>query len=159
MMQSKFQQKLNNFFANRNGVDEIAFVCFIVSVVFSIFSMIFPKVNVLYIMQLLFLSYSIFRILSRNIYRRQRENYAFCNFFKNIFKRGTKSHPKKQKTIKVKQPIVKKEKVKKTKEKKNKNYLYKNCPHCNKELKISKKINGERIVMCTNCYNEIKVKV
>lgn len=158
-MQSNFQQKLNNFFSNRNGIDELGFTSFIISIIFSILSMFFPKLLIFYILQLIFLSYSIFRILSRNVYQRQKENTAFCNFFRNIFKRGTKKHPKRQKTIKVKEPKVKKVKPKKQKIKKDKNYLYKNCPHCNKELKISKKIKGERIVMCTNCYNEIKVKV
>ena len=43
--------------------------------------------------------------------------------------------------------------------KKDKNFIYKTCPHCNNELKISKTKKGNRLIMCTKCYNEINVKV
>ena len=158
-MESKFQRKLREFFAYRNGLDEIGIVCFIVSFIFSILNVIFPKIIVFYILSIVLIFYVIFRIMSRNINQRQKENYAFTRFFSNIFKRGSKDRPIKQKPIKVNESKVKKEKKKKEEIIKDKNYVYKNCPHCNNTLKISKKIKGERIIMCTKCYNETHFKI
>ena len=44
-MESKFQRKLREFFAYRNGLDEIGIVCFIISFIFSILNVIFPKIS------------------------------------------------------------------------------------------------------------------
>lgn len=153
-MESKFQRKLREFFAYRNGLDEIGIVCFIISFIFSILNVIFPKILVFYILSTILIVYVIFRIMSRNVNQRQKENYAFTNFFSRVFKRGSKDRPIRQKTIKVKEAKVKKEKVIK-----DKNYVYKNCPHCNNTLKISKKVKGDRLIMCTKCYNETHFKI
>ena len=153
-MESKFQRKLREFFAYRNGLDEIGIVCFIISFIFSILNVIFPKIFVFYILSTILIVYVIFRIMSRNVNQRQKENYAFTNFFSRIFKIGSKDRPIRQKTIKVKEAKVKKEKVIK-----DKNYVYKNCPHCNNTLKISKKVKGDRLIMCTKCYNETHFKI
>ena len=68
--------------------------------------------------------------------------------------------PIKVKPIKEKKVKVKKVKVKKEKEKKkDKDYLYHRCPHCNNIIKVSRKIKGEKLVMCMKCYNEISIKV
>ena len=153
-MQSEFQRKLNNFFSNRNGIDEIGFVCFGLNVVFAILWFFIPDYYIFLILELIAFGYCLFRIFSKNIYQRQKENTAFVNFFKKIFKRGTKSRPKRQKVIKVKKQKVKKEKVKK-----DKNYIYKVCPNCKSEIKIKKGKKGDRIVMCTKCYTETKFKI
>ena len=153
-MQSEFQRKLNNFFSNRNGIDEIGFVCFGLNIVFAILWFFIPDYYIFLFLELAAFGYSLFRIFSKNIYQRQKENTAFCNFFKRIFKKGTKNRPKRQRIIKVKKQKVKKEKVIK-----DKNYIYKACPHCNSEIKIKKGKKGERIIMCTKCYTETKFKI
>ena len=69
--------------------------------------------------------------------------------------RFVKVKPIKEKKVKVKKVKVKKEKEKK----KDKDYLYHRCPHCNNIIKVSRKIKGEKLVMCMKCYNEISIKV
>lgn len=151
-MNNSFKDRIRIFFQNRNGIDELALVSFFLSLLFSLLALFFKNfvLIILYIIELLFFAYFLFRVLSKNIYARSKENNAFCSFFKNIFKKKTKY--KKQKTIKVK-------KVKEKKQKKDKNYIYKKCPYCNSELKILKKYKGQRTVMCTKCYNEIVFKI
>ena len=149
-MASRFKQNMQNFFSGRNGLDELGLVCFILSINLVIF----------YILDLIFVIYAFFRFFSRNVYKRELENEKFTNFFKNIFKRGSKQRPIKVKPIKEKKVKVKKVKVKKEKEKKkDKDYLYHRCPHCNNIIKVSRKIKGEKLVMCMKCYNEISIKV
>lgn len=150
-MNNSFKDRLRNFFINRNGIDELGLVSFFLSLLTSIVALFFKNyvLIILYVVELLFLAYFIFRVLSKNIFARRKENNAFCDFFKNLFKRKTKY--KKQKTIKVKE--------KKVKEKKDKNYIYKNCPYCNSQLKLLKKYKGQRTVMCTKCYNEVIFKI
>lgn len=159
-MASRFKQNMQNFFSGRNGLDELGLVCFILSIIFSILNMFFPNLVIFYILDLIFVIYAFFRFFSRNVYKRELENERFTNFFKNIFKRGSKQRPIKVKPIKEKKVKVKKVKVKKEKEKKkDKNYLYHRCPHCNNIIKVSRKIKGEKLVMCMKCYNEISIKV
>lgn len=153
-MQSDFQKKINNFFSNRNGIDELGVVFLFLNIVFSVLWYFFKEMHVFLVLEIICLTYLIFRIFSKNVYQRQKENMAFVNFFKKIFKRGTKDRPKRQKTIKVKQ-----KKEKKVMVKKDKNYIYKICPYCSNELKIKKGKKGERIILCTRCYNETKFKI
>lgn len=151
-MQNNFQRKINNFFSNRNGVDEISLTCFVLNIIFAILWFIFNDLYVFLVLELICFSYCIFRIFSKNVYQRQKENIAFCNFFKNIFK--SKNKAKRKTTIKVKAKKVKEDKVKK-----DKNYIYKQCPNCKSEIKISRNKKGERIIMCTKCYTESKFKI
>ena len=159
-MASRFKQNMQNFFSGRNGLDELGLVCFILSIIFSILNMFFPNLVIFYILDLIFVIYAFFRFFSRNVYKRELENEKFTNFFKNIFKKGTKNRPIKVKPIKEKKVKVKKEKVKKEKAiKKDKDYMYHKCPSCNNMIKISRKIIGQRLVVCMKCYNEVSVKV
>ena len=148
-MESKLKRNVRNFFSKRNGIDDLAVVCFVIGLIPIIVGIFFPQIYYLFIIGGLFVLYSLFRIFSRNIYFRERENMAFCNLFKK------KNKVRRQRPIKAK----KEKKVKQPKVKKDKNFIYKNCPHCNNELKISKGKKGEIIIMCGKCYNEIKFNV
>ena len=88
-MAIQFKQNMNNFFQGRNGIDELVVVCLLVSIVFSILNMFFPLIVIFYILQLVFMVYAIFRVFSKNVYKRELENEKFTNFFKNIFKKGS----------------------------------------------------------------------
>ena len=158
-MASNFKQSSRNFFSSRNGLDELVMISFGVGIIFAILNNFFPELVVFYILQILSYGYGVFRIFSGNVYQREKENAAFLNFFKRLFTKGSKNRPKRQKTIKVKEKKVKVKKEKVKKVKKDKNFIYKNCPHCNNELKISKSKKGNRLIMCTKCYNEISIKV
>ena len=74
-MQSEFQRKLNNFFSNRNGIDEIGFVCFGLNIVFAILWFFIPDYNIFLILELIAFGYCLFRIFSKNIYQYTIKNY------------------------------------------------------------------------------------
>ena len=149
-MESKLKRSINKFFSSRNGLDELALASLILSLIFTVLVAFFKDIIIFYVLSVIFFLYTLFRILSRSILLRERENTAFCNLFK------PKNKVRKQKTIKVKEKKVKEKKVK---VKKDKNFIYKTCPHCNNELKIIKRKKGERTIMCGKCYNEKKFKI
>ena len=149
-MESKLKRSINKFFSSRNGLDELALASLILSLIFTVLVAFFKDIIIFYVLSVIFFLYTLFRILSRSILLRERENTAFCNLFK------PKNKVRKQKTIKVKEKKVKEKKVK---VKKDKNFIYKTCPHCNNELKIRKGKKGERTILCGKCYNETKFKI
>lgn len=152
-MEGHFKRKFKEFFLNRNGVDEIGLVSFILSIILFIIYAIFPFLYFLLILSVLFLLYVVFRLISKNVYLREKENELFCNFFIKIFK------PKKRKKT-IKPLKTHKEKIKKEKkEKPDKNYLYHECPSCHNIIKIDRHKKGERIIVCNKCFMEMKIKV
>ena len=66
-MQSEFQRKLNNFFSNRNGIDEIGFICFGLNIVFAILWFFIPDYYIFLFLELASFGYCLFRIFSKNI--------------------------------------------------------------------------------------------
>ena len=82
MMQSDFQKKINNFFSNRNGIDELGVVFLFLNIVFSVLWYFFKEMHIFLVLEIICLAYLIFRIFSKNVYQRQKENMAFVNFFK-----------------------------------------------------------------------------
>lgn len=80
--------------------------------------------------------YLILRLLSKNIPARQKENAAFCNFFKKVknFFRLQKDRVKDRKTS-----------------------VYKKCPKCSAVLKLPA-IKGKHTVKCPRCGERFTVK-
>ena len=95
-MESNFKRKWNDFFKDRNGIDEIGLVSFAFSITFLVLFHIFPKLYFFIYFYLVFLLYMIFRVLSKNVLQREKENSALLNIFKK------KNKVRKQKVIKPK---------------------------------------------------------
>lgn len=71
----------------------------------------------------------IFRMFSRNITARRRENDRFCGFFK----------------------------LWKNKRRDRKTHVYRKCPECKAVLRLPKS-KGKHFVVCPRCKNRFKVK-
>ena len=71
----------------------------------------------------------VFRMLSRNIYKRRRENEKFCGFFKLM----------------------------KNKWKDRKTHVYRKCPKCKAVLRLPK-AKGKHTVVCPRCKNRFGVR-
>ncbi len=71
-----FFDKLARFMYGRNGYDRLCFICFIVYTALVIAN-IFVHSLIIYIIEWLILGYIIFRMLSKNVYMRQKENMFF----------------------------------------------------------------------------------
>jgi len=69
-----------------------------------------------------------FRMFSRNIQKRRRENDKFCGFFK----------------------------LRRNKFRDRKTHVYKKCPHCKAVLRLPK-AKGKHTVICPRCKNRFNV--
>ena len=84
-----FFDKLQRFMAGRNGYDRLCLISFFVYTALVIAN-IFVHSLIIYIIEWLILGYIIFRMLSRNVYQRQRENMFFVRQKNKI--RDIKTH-------------------------------------------------------------------
>lgn len=131
-----FKDKLRSFFTGRNGADQLymfLMVCCFVLIAVNIF----VKSPVLYVFELLLAGFTIYRFMSKNIYKRQAENRFFLGLvskIKDFFN------------------------LQRRKFADRKTHVYRTCPSCKKHLRLPKK-KGEHNVCCPCCKNNFSVKV
>lgn len=119
----------------RNGIDEYSIFLVWLAIIFSIIALFF-KSDIFKIISLLVVIYAIFRVLSRNAYKRAFENRMFKEKFLNPIK-DTFNISKKNK--------------------KDKNYKYIRCPNCKQQLRIPKN-KGKIKVKCPKCGHKFDAR-
>ncbi|MBE6549707.1 MAG: hypothetical protein E7670_04680 [Ruminococcaceae bacterium] len=131
----KFKNKLYRFMYGRYGSDTLNKVLIIiytvVVVVSTVLSLFIDSVwfSFAYFAISITLIYVIFfRMFSRNIQKRRRENDKFCGFFK----------------------------LRRNKFRDRKTHVYKKCPHCKAVLRLPK-AKGKHTVICPRCKNRFNV--
>ena len=77
------------FMIGRNGVDQLSVAFIVLFIVLNIVSLIFPSIFV-YILYFVLFGLFLFRMLSKNISARQKENYAFLRFWNPLQKKVVK---------------------------------------------------------------------
>ncbi|HIY27987.1 MAG TPA: hypothetical protein H9679_03020 [Firmicutes bacterium] len=127
-------QKLQYWMMGRNGTDQLSIALLIAGFVISLFSNFFWP--------LIFLSYAIyiwmlFRMFSRNLPARQRENQVF---------------------LRVWRPITQWFSFQRTRFRDRKLYRYFKCPHCGLRLRAPKG-RGKIQVTCQKCHTEFIKRV
>lgn len=136
----RFRDKLARFFYGRYGVDQLYYALFIsYFIVWGVLLFIgFWPVRIgLYVLQSLILFLMFFRMLSKNIYKRRKENEAFLKIWK----------PVKNFFLLTKNRI-----------RDHKNFRYRKCPHCKAMLRLPKR-KGEHSVICPRCKKRFTAKV
>lgn len=131
----KFKQKLQIFMMGRYGIDDFyKFLCafYLILIVVNIFARSLGVHIAIWIL----LVYSVYRILSKNIAARQKENATY---------------------LIVKNKVIKFFKSIKTRLK-DKDHLYRKCPHCKATLRFPRK-KGKHNAICPKCKKELKVIV
>ena len=132
----KFKSWLYRFMYGRYGTDKlgncllIAYVIFIfLETILNIFiqSWIFDLVCALISLGLMITV--LFRMFSRNIQKRRRENEIFCNFIK----------------------------LQKNKYRDRKTHVYRKCPSCSATLRLPK-AKGKHNVVCPRCKKRFSVR-
>ncbi len=126
--------KFYEFMRGRYGADEFSAIIVLVSFALLLILSI-TDVWWLLLFPLLLVCYAAYRILSKNISERKREN-EFILSFKNIFKEKTE---------------------KKEKQSDGKEYAYAKCPVCNANLRIPKG-KGEFSIICPSCKKRMRVR-
>lgn len=132
-----FLYKIQRFMYGRNGIDGLGIFLIIISFILRSIST-FSRNYLLYITSLIILIYMIYRVFSRNVYIRQKENRYFMKYFNKIhyyFKNSaelSKERAKFRPTHKI--------------------YV---CPKCKKHLKVPKG-KGKIEILCPCSYRFIK---
>ena len=132
----KFKNKLYRFMYGRYGTDTLNKVLLWVYVIWIlIFSVVSLFVSSVWLSLLYYVSitamagWMFFRIFSRNIPARRKENEAFCNFFK----------------------------LRRNKFRDRKTHVYRKCNNCKAVLRLPKS-KGKHFVICPKCKNRFKVR-
>jgi predicted SprT family Zn-dependent metalloprotease len=131
-----FRERVARFMMGRNGTDALYHVTVTLSFVL-IFINIFAQSFVISVIELLLICYAIFRVLSRNVYKRQRENQVWLRFIGKI--RGAFS-------------------LMKSKRRDRKTHVYRRCPSCKSTLRLPRR-SGTHTARCPRCSHRFDVKI
>lgn len=123
-----FFDKLQRFMAGRNGYDRLCLISFFVYTALVIAN-IFVHSLIIYIIEWLILGYIIFRMLSRKVYQRQRENMFFVRITNSM---GAFFVRQKYKIRDIK------------------THRYIKCKNCKAKLRVKRK-KGKHNVRCPKC--------
>ena len=141
-----FRSRIAKFLYGRYGADELYNFLFIVQIVllftgavFTVFGMISDVFTYLsfglYVIAFALFAWTVFRCLSRNIVKRQRENRAFLRLKSRLFGKKKNSRPADTAT-----------------------HIFRACPKCKSVLRLPRK-EGKHTVKCPRCENRFNVKV
>lgn len=119
---------LRRIFVGRYGSDYLSLALLILSILLSLLGS-FTKMSILLILSYLPLGFGIYRIFSKDIYKRAEENRLFLDFIE----------PYKRSFLK-----------KKVRFKDRKTFKYFSCPQCKKETKVPRK-KGRVLINCRSC--------
>lgn len=134
-----FRYKLSQFMYGRYlsyGIDLLTKLLAAICICLSVINLFIGSI-IIYSFETALMIFMIYRLFSRNIYRRQSENkWVQMRFdkIKSSFTFQKRKHADRQ------------------------THIYKKCPHCSVMLRLPKK-PGEHNVNCPRCKNNFKVKV
>ena len=137
----RFRDRMARFFWGRNGIDGLYYGLFALYILLWALQFVFRESAsaqaICGVLSFATLVIMIFRLLSKNLVRRRRENQVFMGFFggiKNFF-------------------VLQKNKIRDRKD-----FVYKKCPSCKATLRLPRR-KGEHTVKCPRCQNRFGVKV
>ncbi len=127
--------KLMRFLSGRYGVDKSFYVLFSVAAALALLNCFLRSLYIQAAVYALCI-YALFRMLSKNIAARQRENTVITGW---VYK------------LKRKYAAVKRQKA-------DKAHIYRRCPRCRAVLRLPKK-KGKHKTVCPKCGEEFSVRV
>ena len=131
----RLSRRFMAFMSGRNGIDQLALVSLVVSLVLQLIGSL-TGTGLLLIISLALYGWTLFRVFSRKSYKREEENKKFTAWWYNI-------------KTKVQQ-FIKRLKL-------SKDYKYFKCPQCGVLLRL-KRGEGEKDICCPKCQNRFKQK-
>ena len=132
---NKFINKLQRFLNGRYGPDELYKFMLIICLMIIIINMFINSI-ILRILELIIFGLALFRFLSKNRYKRNKENkkyLEFINKIKNFFDYQKKKYNDRD------------------------THMYKKCPKCKQKIRLPLK-KGKHTVKCPNCKERFEVK-
>lgn len=134
-----FRERFARFMIGRHGIDRLYH--FLLAICFILIAInLFVPTPYSYIISFVesgLFAFAIFRVFSKNIYKRQQENERFIKFI---------DKPKKFFNLQ------------KCKRRDKKTHVYKKCPSCKNNLRLPRQ-KGEHTVVCPCCKNRFDVKI
>ncbi len=131
----KAREGLHKLMVGRRGADELSLALLITGLALSVLTSI-TRIGVFYLIGLVAYGFSIYRMFSRQIEKRYKENVKFLTFW-----HGWRSS--------FKQFI--------NRVKNMRQYKYFKCPECKSRLRLPRKV-GEVTVTCGKCHHAFKQK-
>lgn len=131
-----FRERIARYMAGRYGVDRLYYFLLAVCFILIIVNMFVSSV-ILSLLESCLLAYTFYRVMSRNIYKRQQENEKFIKLI---------DKPKKFFNLQ------------KCKNRDRKTHIYKKCPSCKNNLRLPRE-KGKHTVVCPCCKNRFDVKI
>ena len=134
------RERFARFMAGRYGADALYYtliVTCLVLIIINAFILNHIATLIIALVENALFFYAIYRFLSRNVYKRQRENLAFLNFIKK---------PKKHINLI------------KCKFRDRKTHVYRRCPSCRNNLRLPKQ-KGKHTVVCPCCKARFDVRI
>ena len=131
-----FRERIASYMAGRYGIDRLYYfllaICFILIVI-----NLFVNSSIISLIESAVFVYAFYRLMSRNIYKRQQENEKFIALIEK---------PKKMINLQ------------KCKMRDRKTHVYKKCPACKNNLRLPKQ-RGEHTVVCPCCKHRFDIKI
>jgi len=132
---NSLKEMFRRFFYGRRGADQLGMAVLLFSVILSLFGSIFAS-GILSLLSTAAWVYVLFRMLSRNIPAREKENRLFMAKYTGAVMRFRQAR---------------------TRFKNRKIYLYYRCPNCRAWLRLPRNA-GEKTVTCGKCSATFKKK-
>jgi hypothetical protein len=130
----KFKERLARFMYGRYGADQMGRALLWVYLAVAVASIFYRP---LYLVALALVVWLLFRVFSKNVYKRQMEN---------------------QKYLKLEGKIKGLITLQKNKLRDRKTHRYRKCPHCKATLRLPNK-KGKHTVCCPKCRKDFNVKI
>lgn len=126
-----FSEKISRFMYGRNGMDKLSRDIYYLSLLLLVVE-IFSKSNIIYILSFIGFAYSMFRIMSRNVSSRQKENQKY------YYWKSRRLNTLNQKKLRLQD---------------RKTHRYFKCPNCGQTLRVPKG-KGRISITCPKCSNK-----
>jgi hypothetical protein len=133
---SSFRERIAGFMAGRYGIDRMYHFLLAICTILILIN-IFVNSLILSIIEIGLFVYTFYRVMSRNIYKRQQENEKFIKFI---------DKPKKFFNLQ------------KCKVRDRETHVYRRCPSCKNNLRLPKE-KGKHTVVCPCCKNRFDVRI
>ena len=131
-----FKERVAAFMAGRYGVDRLYYFLLAICSILIVINL-FANSFIISLIETALFIYAIFRVMSKNVYKRQLENEKFMKLLE-----------------KPKSFIN----LQKCKKRDKKTHVYKKCPSCKNNLRLPRE-KGEHTVVCPCCKNRFNVKI
>ncbi len=136
----RLRERMAAFFYGRYGTDGLSRFLLVIYIALAVVMLFVRASIVYYVLQLLSLAlcfYLFFRMLSRNIPKRQAENDRY---------------------LRIRRRLREKIFLQRNKWKYRKTHVYRKCPHCGVQVKL-RRVSGEHTCSCPKCREEFAVRV